>query len=72
MAIEVDWVKKWPEAFGQAVYYAISTGKQPAVLLLLRGKNTEKKYLRRANETGKELGIAVLAWMTVDTESDKQ
>tara|TARA_R100001594_G_scaffold4392_1_gene15469 strand:- start:1139 stop:1453 length:315 start_codon:yes stop_codon:yes gene_type:complete len=64
MAIEVDWVKKWPESFGQAVYYGIVTERQAAVLLLLRGKATEERYLRRATEVGRRLQIPVLTWMT--------
>jgi len=64
LAIEVDWVKKWAEAFGQATYYAAQTDRQPAVLLLLRGKHTEAKYLARARITGAKSGIPVLTWKT--------
>lgn len=64
LAIEVDWVKKWPEAIGQAVYYGIMTDKQPAILLLLRGKETEPKYLARAKKAADKLGIAVFTWRT--------
>lgn len=35
-AIEVDWSHKWQEAIGQALYYAMVTGKKPAVLLLAK------------------------------------
>ena len=64
LAIEVDWAKKWPQAIGQAVYYGIMTDKQPAIILLLRGKDTEEKYLERAKKAADELGIAVFTWRT--------
>ncbi len=65
LAIEVDWVKKWPEAIGQSVFYGIVTERQPAVLLLLRGKSTESRYLERARQATNELRIPVFTWMTV-------
>lgn len=65
MSIEVDFVKKWPESIGQAVYYANETGSMPAVLLLLRGKPTEAKYLERAKKACTRLGVALFTWMTI-------
>lgn len=65
LAIEVDWVKKWPEAIGQAVFYGIVTERQPAVLLLLRGKPSEQRYLDRARLASDRLGIAVFTWLTI-------
>lgn len=64
LAIEVDWVKKWAEAIGQAVFYGIMTDRQPAILLLLRSKETEEKYLERAKMAADKLGISVFTWRT--------
>lgn len=64
LSIECDWVKKWPESIGQAVYYANETGSMPAVLLLLRGKDTEAKYLERAKKACTRLGVALFTWVT--------
>ena len=64
LAIEVDWVKKWPEAIGQAIFYGIVTNKQPAILLLLRNKDTEQKYLERAKLAADKLGISIFTWRT--------
>jgi len=47
-AIEVDWAEKWKEAPAQAVLYAVWTGKEPAILLLTKGKQDEKIHLLRA------------------------
>lgn len=35
-AIEVDWAPKWYEGVGQALFYAIETNREPALLLLVR------------------------------------
>ncbi len=45
-AIEVDFAKKWAESIGQSLYYGLSTGKKPAVGLIIRNKK-DRKYLRR-------------------------
>ena len=35
-AIEVDWFKKFHEGIGQALHYAMESGKQPAVALIVK------------------------------------
>ena len=70
LAIEVDWVKKWPEAVGQCVYYGVETERQPAILLLLKGLKSDRKYLNRCKEVAAKLNIAVFTWDT--TLGDKQ
>jgi hypothetical protein len=64
LALEVDWVKKWPEAIGQAVYYGVQTNRSAAVLLLLRGKDTEQKYIKRCKQACDKLGLSVFTWVT--------
>ena len=34
-AVEFDFAEKWAEAVGQALYYALKTGKKPAVVLIM-------------------------------------
>ena len=46
-AIEVEWVKKWKESIGQALYYAAAFGRKPGVILLTRGKPREELYYLR-------------------------
>ena len=65
LAVEVDWVKKWPEAIGQAVYYGLVTERQPAILLLLRNKPSEPKYLERARKAAASIQMPVFTWVTV-------
>jgi len=45
-AIEVDWAKKHYEAVGQATWYAMVTGRRPAVLLLVRRWEDWRHVLR--------------------------
>ena len=45
-AIEVDFAKKWAEAIGQSLHYALHTGKKPAVALILLSLS-ENKYVER-------------------------
>ena len=66
LAIEVDWVKKWPEAIGQSIGYAIETDRMPAILLLLRNKPTEQKYLDHAFKACERAGIPCFTWLTVN------
>lgn len=45
VAWEVEWVDKWPESIGQALFYGIATDRTPGVVLLLRG-NSDEDYLQ--------------------------
>jgi hypothetical protein len=44
-AYEVEWVEKWPEAIGQALFYGLSTDRAPGIILLMRGSKAEENYL---------------------------
>ena len=43
-AFEVDWAHKWPEAIGQALYYAEVTDREPAIILLVKGHAKAWRY----------------------------
>jgi len=45
-AIEVDFASKWSEGAGQGLFYALKTGKKPAVYLIIEN-DKEYKYLNR-------------------------
>ena len=59
-ALEVDWASKWAEAIGQAAWYAIVTGRRPAVLLLVRDVHQEARYIYRATAVCQRLGMELL------------
>lgn len=56
-AIEVDWCRKWPEAIGQALYYALVTGKKPGVLLLVSDARAEARFIHRCQAVCAKHGI---------------
>ena len=46
-AYEVDWADKWAEAVGQSLYYAAATEREPAIILLIKDREKERKYYLR-------------------------
>jgi len=46
-AIEVDFAKKWAESVGQSLYYALMTGKKPAVGFILDESKKDQRHLKR-------------------------
>lgn len=56
-AIEVDWSPKWAEAIGQSIHYSLLSGKDPAVLLLVKDPKDEWRHLVRAARVCGHLGI---------------
>ena len=56
-AIEVDWPAKWAESIGQAQYYAILLDKRPAVVLLVRDLDAERRYVYRCQTVCAKLGM---------------
>ncbi|MFQ5737128.1 MAG: hypothetical protein ACE5GY_09770 [Thermodesulfobacteriota bacterium] len=57
-AVEVDFARKWAEAIGQAVYYAMRTEKRPGILLILEDEK-DRRYLERLTAVTDKLGITV-------------
>ena len=56
-AIEVDFAKKWAEGIGQALFYALMTGKEPAVGLIVGAKDA--RYLKRLRKVADKFDIEV-------------
>ena len=46
-SVEVEWLSKWKEAVGQALYYAALQGNKPMIVLLAKGEKTDKLYYMR-------------------------
>lgn len=63
-ALEVEWDYRWAESIGQSLYYALMTGRKPAVLLIL-GTNGDR-YLRRLKLVAHEYGITVFTMDRVE------
>ena len=58
-AIEVDFSKKWAESVGQALYYAEMTGKKPAVGLIVRETEKDKRHMKRLKILTDKYGIKI-------------
>ena len=65
-AWEVEWIKKWNQAPGQAVLYGLLLNKKPGVILLSRKKRTEKVYYLRCFLVCREMGVALRVQNTMD------
>lgn len=57
-AVEVDFAAKWAESIGQALFYALKTGKEPGVLLILE-RPSDIRYQQRLDAIAEEYGITV-------------
>jgi len=56
-AYEVDWVRKYAEGVGQALYYGVVTNKKPALILLVRDLVKESRYIYRAQTVCARAGV---------------
>lgn len=66
-AVEVDFGRKWAEALGQALNYAMHTGKQPGILLVIeRPKDFEA--VDRLQRIAERWGLPLRIWTVVDME----
>lgn len=58
-AIEVDWSRKWCEAVGQSLYYALQTDRCAGIILLLKDPDREDRYVDRCRTVCQNYGIAL-------------
>ena len=66
-AIEVDFAGKFYEAIGQALYYAMHTGKRAGIMLIIE-KDSEVKYLDRLRAIVDHYGLPVDIWFVENFE----
>jgi hypothetical protein len=57
-AIEVDFARKWAEAIGQSLNYAMHTGKRPGVALILLS-SSDNKYIERVRKISTEYSLGL-------------
>ena len=57
-ATEVDFAKKWAEAIGQSLNYAMHTGKSPAVELIVLS-SSDNKYVERVRKISSRYGLGI-------------
>jgi len=66
-AIEVDFAPKFYEALGQALYYAMHTGKRAGIMLIIEEK-TDYKYHERLLAIIAHYGLPVDVWTVINIE----
>jgi len=57
-AIEVDFAKKWAEAIGQSLNYAMHTGKRPGVALIVLA-SSDNKYIERVRKISAKYSLGI-------------
>lgn len=60
-AVEFDFGNKWAEAIGQALHYAIQTGKKAGIVLILE-KEKDRKYWIRLNTIIQYYDLPIDTW----------
>lgn len=60
-AVEFDFGNKWAEAIGQALHYAIQTGKKAGIVLILE-KEKDRKYWIRLNTIIQHYDLPIDTW----------
>ena len=60
-AVEVDFARKWYQAIGQSLYYAMRTNKRAGILLIIE-KESDRKYWLRMNKTIKHYNLPIDVW----------
>ena len=60
-AVEFDFGKKWAEAIGQSLYYALQTGKRAGVVLILEDQQ-DRVYWLRLNSTIQHFNLPIDTW----------
>ena len=58
-AIEVDFAKKWAEAVGQSLHYALMTEKKPAIGLIVRDSKKDERRMKRLRVLAEKYHIEV-------------
>ena len=60
-AIEMDFARKWPEAIGQSLYYALLTGRQAGIVLILKSPG-DTHHLKAAREVIERYQLPITLW----------
>lgn len=45
-AFEIEWARKWKEAIGQTIWYALQTNRKPAIILIMETKSDYKYFVQ--------------------------
>ena len=60
-AIEMEFARKWREAIGQSLHYALKTGRKAGIVLILQ-KPSDEQYWRSLGEIIKHYRLPITLW----------
>lgn len=66
-AIEFDFAPKWAESVGQALYYAVKSGRTAGVVLIIE-KDADRKHLPKIRVLAEKYGIRIWEMVPADVE----
>lgn len=69
-AIEFDFGKKWSEAIGQSLNYALQTNKRAGIVMIIEDVK-ERKYWIRVNSIIVHFKLPIDAWILENLEQDQ-
>lgn len=64
-AVEVEFAKRWSQAVGQSLHYALKTGKRAGIVLILARPSSEK-YLHRLKAIVDHFTLPITVWVIRD------
>lgn len=65
-AIEVEMASKWKNAIGQALWYAMQTGKEAGIVLILDGEKDGRSDAIRLGSVIRENKLPIKVWLWPD------
>ncbi len=66
-AVEVDFARKWAEAVGQSLFYAVSTGRAPGIVLIMEDPG-DIRFLERLKAASR--GTRIIVWTITEEDLD--
>jgi hypothetical protein len=66
IAWECEWSKKWKEAIGQTLSYAVHHNRGPGIILMTRNKASDKLYYNRCLVVCVQVKIPIAVINTVN------
>jgi hypothetical protein len=61
--IEFDYADKWYESIGEALHYAMQTGKRAGIVLIME-REKDVKYWTKLNKTIRHYRLPIDTWST--------
>ena len=71
-AIEVEFASAWKHSIGQALWYALQTGKKPGIVLVIQDEKRDRPHVIRLGSVLQANGLDVKVWLWPDDFRSKR